>query len=276
MKLFKSLLILIITLLITSCEDVINVNLDTASPKLVVNASIQLEKGNKDNKNNIQKVKLTTTTGYFDTVIPTVSGAKVYISNSKKTVFNFIETPNTGEYICSNFVSVIDEQYVLTIVLNDQTYTATETLKSVSSITNISQNNKGGFTGDQIEIKSFFNDPANADNYYMFKFKSNVSAIPSYDIFDDSFTQGNENFGLYNNEDLKSGDNLDITLYGISKRYFEYMRKLTAVAGSSSGGPFATPPATVRGNIVNQTNAKNFALGYFTLSETDYRNYIVQ
>jgi hypothetical protein len=48
------------------------------------------------------------------------------------------------------------------------------------------------------------------------------------------------------------------------------------VAGSSSGGPFATPPATIRGNIVNQTNSKNFALGYFTLSETDYKNYLVQ
>lgn len=276
MKLFKSLLILIITLFAISCEDVINVNLDTASPKLVVNASIQLEKDNIDNKNNIQKVKLTTTTGYFDTVIPTVSGANVYITNSNKTIFNFIETPNTGEYICTNFVPVIDEQYVLTIVLNGQTYSATETLKSVSPITNITQNNNGGFTGKEIEIKSFFNDPGNTDNYYMYKFKSNVTAIPSYDIFDDSFTQGNENFGLYINEDLKSGDNLEITLFGISKRYFEYMRKLTAIAGSSNGGPFATAPASVRGNIINTTDPKNFAYGYFNASETDAKNHIIK
>ena len=273
MKLYKILVFLALTIFTTSCEEVIDVKLDTTSPQLVVNASIEWQKGTLGNK---QKIKLTTTTGYFNTTIPTVSGATVFITNSNDVIYNFIEKPNTGEYVCTNFVPVWDEAYTLTINLNGQTYTATETLKSVSSITNISQNNKGGFTGDQIEIKSFFNDPANADNYYMFKFKSNVSAIPSYDIFDDGFTQGNENFGLYNNEDLKSGDNLDLTLYGISKRYFEYMRKLTAVAGSSSGGPFATPPATVRGNIVNQTNAKNFALGYFTLSETDYRNYIVQ
>ena len=54
------------------------------------------------------------------------------------------------------------------------------------------------------------------------------------------------------------------------------MRKLTAVAGSTSGGPFATAPASVRGNIVNQTDFKNFAFGYFNLSETDYRNYVVE
>jgi len=165
---------------------------------------------------------------------------------------------------------------VLTIILNDQTYTATETLKSVSPIINTTQKNDGGFTGEEIEIKSLFNDPANADNFYMFKFKSSALAIASYDIFDDSFTQGNENFGLYINEETKTGDNLDITLFGISKRYFEYMRKLTAVAGSASGGPFATAPASVRGNIVNQTNSKNFAFGYFNISETDFRNYVVK
>ena len=273
MKIYKIIFILIISIFASSCEEVIDVKLDTTSPQLVVNASIEWKKGTLGNE---QKIKLTTTTGYFNTTIPTVSGANVFITNSNNIIFNFIETPNTGEYACTNFVPVMDEEYVLTINLNGQTYTATETMKSVSSITNISQNNKGGFTGDQIEIKSFFNDPSNADNYYMFRFKSNRTTIPSYDIFDDSFTQGNENFGLYSNEDLKSGDNLDLTLYGISKRYFEYMRKLTAVAGSSSGGPFATPPATVRGNIVNQTNSKNFALGYFTLSETDFINYLVQ
>ena len=54
------------------------------------------------------------------------------------------------------------------------------------------------------------------------------------------------------------------------------MRKLTAVAGSSSGGPFATAPASVRGNIVNTTNATKFAYGYFNLSETDFKKYTVQ
>ncbi len=273
MKIFKIALILLITVFASSCEDVIDVNLDTAPPKLVVFASIQWKKGTLGNE---QKIRLSTTTGYFDSVIPSVSGADVRITNSDDTVFIFTETPNTGEYKCANFVPVIDQEYVLTIILNGQTYTATETLKGVSSITNISQKNDGGFSGEEIEIKSFFNDPANATNYYMFKFKSNVTAIPSYDIFDDSFTQGNESFGLYINEDLKSGDILDITLFGISKRYFEYMRKLTAVAGSASGGPFATAPASVRGNIINTTDAKNFAFGYFNVSETDYENYVVK
>lgn len=275
MKIVKIISLLLIAIFTVSCEDVIDVNLETAAPRLVVYASIQWQKGTLGNE---QKIRLSTTTGYFDKLIPTVSGADVQISNSDNDVFIFTETTNPGEYKCSDFVPVIDQEYVLTIILNGQTYTASETLKSVSPIKSIVQKVNGGFgfSGEEIEIKSFFDDPANADNYYMFKFKSSILAIPSYDIFDDSFTQGNENFGLYINEDIKTGDNLDITLFGISKRYFEYMRKLTAVAGSASGGPFATAPASVRGNIVNQTDSKNFAFGYFNLSETDYRKYVVE
>jgi hypothetical protein len=273
MKLHKTLLIFISGLLFFSCEDVIDVKLNTSAPKLVVFASIEWKKGTTGND---QKVKLTKTAAYFDTAIPTVSGATVYITNSDNVKFNFIEKPNTGEYFCNDFIPEINKTYVLTVVSNGETFKATESLKSVSPITRFTQKNDGGFTGENIEIKTYFDDPDIVDNYYIFKIQSKISPIPSYDIFDDKFTQGNENFGIYIDENTKPGDELNITLFGISKRYFEYMRKLTAVAGSSSGGPFATPPATVRGNIINQTNSKNFALGYFNVSETDYRNYIVE
>jgi hypothetical protein len=67
-----------------------------------------------------------------------------------------------------------------------------------------------------------------------------------------------------------------MSVQGIDERYFNYMNKLIAIAGSSGGSPFATPPATLRGNIVNQTNQKNYPLGYFHLSEIDSRNYIIE
>jgi hypothetical protein len=42
------------------------------------------------------------------------------------------------------------------------------------------------------------------------------------------------------------------------------------------GGPFETQPATVRGNVVNETNPDNFPLGYFRVSERDTLMYIIQ
>ncbi len=265
----------IILIIASSCQDVIHVDLNTASPKLVVDGSLQWLKGTTGNE---QKITLTTTTGYYDTTIPTVSGAIVTVTNSDNVVFNFTEqTPNSGVYVCSNFVPEIDKGYLLTILLNGQTYTATETLKSVAPITNIVQTNDVGFGGEtEVQLKTYFNDPAIATNYYLFRYKTNINAIPSFNALKDEFFQGNSFFDFYTNKKLKPNDTVDITSYGISQRYFEYMNKLITVAGSQGGSPFSTPPATVRGNIVNQTNADNFALGYFNVSETDHRLYTVQ
>jgi hypothetical protein len=273
MKYLAYISAIIMAVLLNSCEDVVNVDLDTAAPRLVINGSIQWQKGTLGNE---QKIKLTTTTGYYDTVIPSVSGAVVVVTNSDNVTFTFAEeVPNSGIYLCHNFVPEIDKTYVMTVVLNGETYTATETLKSVSPITTIEQNDEGGFSGTDIEIKTFFNDPGNADNYYLFKYKASINAVPSYEVSDDKFYQGNEFFGFYTNEDIASGDNLDITIYGVSKRYFEYMNKLILIS-VGSGGPFSTPPATVRGNIINQTHPDKYALGYFNISETDSKNYIIQ
>jgi hypothetical protein len=264
---------IITAVLVSSCEDVVQVDLDTAAPKLVINGSLQWQKGTAGNE---QKIKLTTTTGFYDTTIPTVSGALVLVTNSDNVTFNFTEeVPSSGLYLCHDFVPEIDKTYTLTVVLNGETYNATETLKSVSPITNITQNNEGGLSGTDIEIKTYFNDPGDAVNYYLFKYKSSNDAIPSYEVNDDEFFQGNEFFGYYTNEDIAAGDTLDITIYGISKRYSEYMNKLILISGGSNG-PFSTPPATVRGNIVNQTHPDNYALGYFNLSETDIRQYVIQ
>jgi hypothetical protein len=241
---------------------------------LVIDAALLWQKGTLGNE---QKIKLSTTTGYFSNTIPTVSGALVYVKNTENNTFNFLEEiPGSGIYLCHDFIPEINKVYTLTVTYKGQTYTATETLKSVSPITQIEQNNNGGFTGNDIELKTYFNDPVNIDNFYMFKYKSNVSPFPAYDVIEDKFFQGNTFYGIYSNDKIKTGDIIDITIYGISKRYYEYINKLITIAGSNSGSPFATPPATVRGNIINQTNTTNYALGYFNVSETDYRNYIIQ
>ncbi len=85
--------VFILATLLVGCEDVVDVDLNTAPPKLVIEASINWQKGTSGNQ---QRIKLTTTTDYFSTNIPKVSGAIVTITNSTNTVFNFVEVPNTG------------------------------------------------------------------------------------------------------------------------------------------------------------------------------------
>jgi len=258
----------------TSCEDVVNVDLEEAAPRLVVDAAINWQKGTAG---NTQKIKLSTSTGYFNSSIPTVSGAVVNIKNSLGTTFDFLETtPGTGEYICSTFIPTLNETYTLTVVANGQTLTATETLKPVPQIDKIEQQIKPGFgdEGDVIEVRTYFTDSGFTHDFYMVRFKATHKAIPEFNIDDDEFFQGNQVFALYRDEDLEVGDQLDITLYGISERYSNYMNILLGIA--DGGGPFSVPPATLRSNIVNQTDFDNYVFGYFTLSETDHINYTVE
>ena len=125
MKRFNKILMLTIGLLLVACEDVIEVDLDTATPRLVIDASIDWVKNTLGNE---QKIILSNTTGYYSNDFPTVSGANITVTNTTGTVFDFIEASVTGEYICTNFEPIIGETYTLSIQLNGETYTATETL----------------------------------------------------------------------------------------------------------------------------------------------------
>ncbi|RAR75592.1 DUF4249 domain-containing protein [Flavobacterium aciduliphilum] len=275
-KRYSILSFLVISLTLISCEDKVNIPLETAAPKLVIEANILWQKGTAGNE---QKIKLTTTTDYYNENIPTVSGAVVSVtdvSNPTPVLFPFVETPNTGEYVCHTFIPIINHDYLLTIAYNGQSYTATEKLLATPTIDNVQQTTVQGFGGERIQVKFFYQDNGNEDNYYLIGVKNSTKAIPEYGVVDDTFFQGNQMFGFYSDEKLKAGDQLLFSLEGISLRYYNYMNKLLNIAGNSNGSPFSTPPATLRGNIINQTDDNNYPLGYFHLSEIDTRNYIVQ
>ena len=273
MKRFQIILILMFGLSISSCEDVIDVKLDTAAPRLVIEASIDWF---KNTSGNVQTIKLSTTTGYYSTEFPTVSNAIITVVDELGNQFEFLEVENSGNYMCTNFLPVIGGSYTLTVVLNGETYTATESLVAAPLIQEtIAQDNSGGFAGDQIEVRFFFQDNGNQENYYMSSVNADYLAFPNYSVSTDQLFQGNVMFDIYSSEDLKSGDVLDLRLFGVSRRYYNYFNKLLGIAGGN-GGPFATAPVTVRGNIVNLTNVNNYALGYFRLSEADVRSYTVE
>jgi hypothetical protein len=230
MKLLQKILILSVGLFVAGCEKEITVKLKTASPGLVIDASIDWIKNTAGNE---QKIVLSTTTGYYSAEFPSVSGATITVTNASNTVFNFVETPGTGQYICSNFLPVIGQTYNLKIVLNGETYTASETFTPVPKIEDdIDQNNKGVETGDLMQES-------------------------------------------YSHEKLKAGDKIDIKLYGISKSYYNYMYKLLLASGND-GNPFPTIPSAVRGNIINQTDSKHYAFGYFRLAEVATKSYTIK
>lgn len=269
----KYILLFLVVITLSSCEDVIEVNLNEAPPRLVIDAGINWIKGTSGNE---QTIRLSLSAPFFDENVMPASGAIVSISKTNGDVFTFNEVANTGLYRNSNFIPQIDATYTLNIFYENERYTATETLKSVASIDFIEQKDDGGFLGEDIELKAFYTDPVDEANFYFFEFSSNIPVIPTLEVYEDRFTNGNQIFGFYTEEDLEAGDVVTIRNHGVSDRFYQFMFTLLQQGSEESGGPFETQPATVRGNCSNQTNPDNYPFGYFRLSEVDEVIYTIQ
>lgn len=269
----KFIFLLSVLLFQTSCEDVIEVDLNNADPRLVIEASINWYKGTSGNE---QAIKLSLTAPYFEDTIPPANGATVTVTDQNNTVYTFNEEGTNGIYKNYNFTPEINGTYTLSVSYNNEIYSATEKFIAVVPIDFVDQNNEGGFSGDEIELKAYYTDPADETNFYFFEFRSNIPVIPSLSVYDDRFNNGNQIFGFYTEEDLGVGDQVTIRNFGISERFYNYMFILLQQNSDASGGPFETQPAIVKGNCINATNPKNFPLGYFRLSEVAELVYTVQ
>ena len=274
MKKIYLYIILLFATLLSSCEEVVNVDLSNAEPKLVIEAIIKWEKGTTGEN---QTIRLSLTNDFYTNEILPANGAIVTVTNSANVVFDFVQVPDTENYVCNNFQPVLGETYRLEILYDGEIYTASNTLFPTPDILNVTQETVNGISGeDQIQIKYFYQDNGAEENYYLLRVKNPNKQIPEFGAVSDEFFQGNLMFGFYGSSETEPGITLDLSVQGISKGYHNYMNKLISIAGSGSGNPFATPPATVRGNITNTTNNNNFPLGYFHLSEIDTVNYLVQ
>lgn len=269
-NLFK---IIAIALLLVGCQDVIDVDINTADPKLVVEASLNWNKGTTGSN---QTIKLSLTAPFFDANVPPANGAIVTVTDSDNNVFNFIEEDSTGIYRTQNFIPVLNAEYILNILYNDEMYVASERLIPVTPIDFVEQKNDGGFSGEEIEIKAFYTDPEDFENFYLFEFLITETGKSTLEVYEDKFTNGNQIFAFYSDEDLKTGNQMLIRNSGISKRTFEFLNILLQQTDDNAGDPFQIQPATVRGNCVNQTNPENFPLGYFRVSETDIFDYVIE
>ena len=262
------LLIFICCLFLTSCEDVIEIELNDAAPRLVVEANlhVRIETGIAGGY-----IKLTTTAPFFDNIIPTVENAIVKIIDENGIHYPFTHTEDGFYY--GDFIPQEDIDYTLEILYNEETYTATTYFVSGVPLKYVEQRNDGGFGGDQIELKVFYSDPAGEENFYYFIGSSERGLRRS--VTSDEFYDGNEIFGRYLADDLAPGDLVQFALYGSTEEFYNYMFILLQQTGGG-GGPFETQPATVRGNIMNETNPENYPLGYFRIAELSILNYQVE
>lgn len=259
----------ICSLFFVSCEEDITLDFDKNIPRLVIDANLFV------GETDYNKIHLSTTTDFYSGVFPTVNNAEVSIKDTdSNTVYQFANVGN-GDFTNELFQPEIGGNYQLTVVYNNETYTATSTLLSSPEILTVNQKDDGGFGGDSYEITFNFQDDANEENYYFFQLISPADNLLG--VADDQLTNGNilNDLYIFDKEDLKPGDTLNHSITSISKQYHQYLSKLLSIS-ENSGNPFASPMGTIKGNIVNQTNQSNFALGYFHIAKRNQYTYTVK
>ncbi len=277
---FRIITSLIILFIVSSCQDVVEVDLETGKERLVIEALIYWNNGTTGNE---QTIKITKTASFYSNEINYVSGATVEIKNMETNqVFSFLEEQN-GIYKTLNFVPQINATYQLTVTYLDEIFQAESTLLEAPEILSIYQSTEDGFTVEDPEVVVTFQDFENQTDYYRIFFNHhrpiNETDYENIDYFifpfEDSFQEGNIISIFYESEDLIPNDKIDITLYKITERFYYFLNKLEEQSHSGMG-PFSLPPVNVKGNIINTSNADNYPYGFFSLNEINTGEYIFQ
>jgi hypothetical protein len=260
--------------MVASCTDVVDVNVQTTPSRLVIEASLDWE---KDTAGNNQTISLRITTPYFNNTEQTpVIGASVIVTNNNtQDIFVFTDMQN-GNYTTNSFAPIINNTYTLTVEYNNQVYTGTETLYPLTGIQSVTQSTQGGFDAELLEVNISFQDPEDEENYYLIRYYERGDLLPELETDSDEFSNGNLKTDFFekeenedtNEEPFEPGDVVDISLYSISKRYYNFM-SLLLEQYDSEGDPFAAIPAKLKGNCTNITEPENYPLGYFRITEVD-------
>jgi hypothetical protein len=243
------MIIISVGLLLTSCEKVIDLKLNTSSSAIII-------QGNVFDHGGPYAVEISKTVNFTESnIFPPVTDAKVTISdNAGNSELLTQSTP--GTYTTSYLRGIPGRTYTLNVENQGKTYTASTTMPDAVNIDSIYFKKDVFGSGNQTVLR--FRDPANIDNYYRVIQYVNDTLKAGFYIGNDKLYQGEiitfslSSTTLTGDDQLKTGARVKLQLECIDKDVFEYFRTSRGNNGSS-----ASPANPV-------SNISNGALGYFS------------
>lgn len=274
MKYFSALLLFALTISLFSCEDVIEVEVQNTTPRLVIDAQFniftaleapRLEGG----------VKLSMSANYFDLNVSIIKDALVTITHLNSGLeYPLLFDESIGMFLPNkiDFLTDFISKYELKVVYNGQVYRGNTNFVPVPPILKAVQGTKTLFSGDETEIILSFQDFSERDDFYLYDFGQDI-----YRPIEDRFFQGEEFVfsHFYSSDEVKVGDLITIKAHGVEEQYYNYFNLILTLT-DSNGGPFQSLPASSRGNILNVTQPDNYPLGYFLISESHQVQLLVE
>lgn len=268
MKTINFLLLTLVVIVMSSCEKVIELDLDDAETQLVIEAQLIANE-------NILEVEISKTASYFD------NSPLERIEDAVLTL-----TDDTGESITVPYssegtyqVAIAAEEgrtYTLEALVEGEVYQASSTLVSRIPIAEVEVEYEegGGPIEEGFSLTVRFDDPGGIDNYYRVRHTLNGDLQNEGDdllVTDDVlFDGGLARLRLFR-KSFDAGDIVDVELIHFDKAAYDYFNSLADIigdGGGSNGGSAApgNPESNWSGNI----------LGYFIAYSSDNVEVIVE
>ena len=190
-------------------------------------------------------------------------GTKLYGKYSKEYVLEFVKD---GRYKI-NIPNILESsEYELIVIHDNYQFSSVEKLTKSSLIDNVVQGDRNSLSGDAIEIITTFTDLDQMDNYFLFEFGDKGNLQPARDLY----INGNSfSFSYFiEKTEIPNSKKLKVKMEGIDYNYFKYMIQVV-IQTNTQNGPFSTPPAPIKGNILNIKDSNSVVFGYFKVCEFD-------
>ncbi|MFM2018743.1 MAG: hypothetical protein RL007_2399 [Bacteroidota bacterium] len=231
----------------TSCQKVIEIELNESDPQVVIEANITDQAGP-------YTVTVTKSVGFSsDNSFPAVTGAFIVVNDDAGNADTLIET-SPGIYQTNSFQGVPGRTYTINVSVDGIIYTAQSTMPPLVTFDSIVYVTSGGFGGTQYYIIPEWQDPAGVKNYYRCVEYVNGERVFAF-LYDDVYSDGLVNGQPILNFEtsLESGDTVDVEFQCIDPATYLYFYSMEQTANNNTAAP-ANP----------ESNFNNDALGYFS------------
>jgi len=241
---------------LSSCEKVIDVKLNEADKKIVVDAVLTDQEGGC-------MVKLSKTKKFEeDNSFNGLAGAAVSIRDENGAVTQLTES-QPGVYKHATLKGMPGKTYELTISVEGQTIKGSSTMPEPVHLDSVYIKKQKFFDEDEIFANVMFVDPGGIKNYYrVVQFINGVKSNVNF-LLDDDLSDGKQfNSTLYflpddDKKKIKPGDVVTIEMQGIDAAVYKYWFSLDqSASGSSSSAAPSNPVSNLSGGVLGYFSAQ--------------------
>ncbi|MCS4227980.1 DUF4249 domain-containing protein [Sphingobacterium sp. BIGb0165] len=249
MNVRQSSILSCLLLLISSCEEKMDLDLHKAAARVVIDAQLS-------DASLVQRIRVSRSVGFTDLVNTSgIKDATVSVKDNENRIYSF-QYEKDGYYIHRSFKPVAGRSYALNVTVQKQQYSSSCQMPSYVAVdsTGISEKSLTGKTYFFATLT--FKDPAKISNYYIYTLSINSGPFRFADAQSDQFNDGLKVTHYISDleTDLSPSDEVIVRRYCVDEKAYRYWSEYqnNNVSNAAPGNP--------------RSNISNNALGYFSVA----------